>query len=71
MEPFDVFEEESDAEPFFYSTDELGSYFKRSPPKFEKLLGKLSEKKLTTSRTHFNPVGFKTNATISQIKKLF
>jgi len=67
----DLLEEESDSPCFFYTMDSLASYLKKSPPKTKKIFEQLSKQGFEVSRTHFNPMGFKTNASIDNIKKLF
>ena len=68
---FDLYEEEADAEAFFYSTEDLSSYFKKSAPRLESIIEQLKSKKINVSKTHFTPTGFKTNALIDEIKKIF
>jgi len=68
---FDIFEEETDSPSFFYSTDELSSYFKTSAPKLELIINKLITKGFIATRTHFSPTAFKTNASFSDIKNIF
>lgn len=67
----DLLEEESNSQAFFYTTDGLASYLKKSPPKLEILFEKIKSKGYDVSRTHFSPTGFKTSAPIKEIKKLF
>ena len=67
----DLLEEESDSPCFFYTTDSLASYLKKSPPKTKKLFEQLLKQGFEVYRTHFNPMGFKTNASLDNIKKLF
>jgi len=66
-----LLEEESDMPDFFYTTDSLSSFFKTSSPKLELLFNKIKEKDFRISRTHFSPTGFKTNAPIEVIEKVF
>jgi tRNA (guanine26-N2/guanine27-N2)-dimethyltransferase len=67
----DLLEEESDASAFFYTTDYLASILKTSPPRMKKIFEKLREKDYIVTRTHFSPNGFKTNAPLEEIKKMF
>jgi tRNA (guanine26-N2/guanine27-N2)-dimethyltransferase len=67
----DLIEEEADGANFFYETDKLASIFKKSPPKMELIFKKLKEKGYYVYRTHFSPTGFKTNASKSEIEKVF
>lgn len=68
---FDLLEEEADLPMFFYTTDDLSSKFKKSPPKLKEVFGKLREKGYIVSRTHFTPTGFKTDASFDIIEKMF
>jgi len=67
----DLLEEESDTSPFFYTTDELASLLKISPPKMKHIFKKLKEKGYAAARTHFCHTGFKTNATKDEIITIF
>jgi len=67
----DLLEEEADASAFFYTTDSLASALKKSPPKMETIFEKLRNKDYEVSRTHFSPTGFKTNASKTEIEKMF
>lgn len=67
----DTLEEEAEAPAFYYSTDDLASVFKRSPPKMKTVFEELGKKGYNVYRTHFSPTGFKTNASVSVIEKLF
>ena len=66
-----LLEEEADAPPFFYTTDDLASYLKMSVPRMDNIFQKLKEKGYTASRTHFSATGFKTDASINEIKEVF
>jgi tRNA (guanine26-N2/guanine27-N2)-dimethyltransferase len=63
--------EDEIATPFFYRTDELASLLRCSAPSLEKLIGLLTEGGYKASKTHFNPMGFKTDAPFNSIRKLF
>jgi tRNA (guanine26-N2/guanine27-N2)-dimethyltransferase len=67
----DLLEEEADAPNFFYTTDSLASLMKKSPPKMEKIFDNLKNKKYDVFRTHFSQTGFKTNASLEEIKRRF
>jgi tRNA (guanine26-N2/guanine27-N2)-dimethyltransferase len=67
----DLLEEEADGPPFFYTTDDLASDFKISPPKMSLIFENLNNNGYNVFRTHFSPTSFKTNAPINQIKKIF
>ena len=66
-----LLEEEADAPLFFYSTNNLASYFKKSPPKMNLIFEKLKSKGFEITKTHFGDNCFKTNAPVSEIKKIF
>jgi tRNA (guanine26-N2/guanine27-N2)-dimethyltransferase len=66
-----IFEEESHAPPFYYTTDHIASFLKISTPKIEKIFEKLTSRGYKVFRTHFSPTGFKTNASFNEIKKVF
>ena len=57
-----LLEEEATAPAFFYTTDHLASFFKRSPPPRDDLFAALTNRGFLVTRTHFVPTGFKTNA---------
>jgi len=67
----DLFEEEADAPCFFYTTDSLASYFKKSPPKLELIFQQLRSNRYDAFKTQFSSTGFKTNATKNEIEKMF
>jgi tRNA (guanine26-N2/guanine27-N2)-dimethyltransferase len=66
-----VLEEESDAPPFFYTTDDLSSVLKVSPPTLHQVFCHLRDKGFLVSRTHYTPTGFKTNAPLDVITEVF
>jgi len=66
-----LFEEEADAPPFFYTTDEVASYLKISPPKIELIFEKLKEKGFIVTKSQFSPTSFKTSALFDEIKEVF
>jgi tRNA (guanine26-N2/guanine27-N2)-dimethyltransferase len=67
----DLLEEEDDIPGFFYTTDDIASTLKTSPPKLDMVFKKLKNKGYTVSRTHFSPTGFKTNAPRKKIEAVF
>jgi len=67
----DLLEEEADAPAFYYTTDGLASVLKKSPPKMDIIFKKLKIMGYSFSRTHFCQTGFKTNAPINEIEKVF
>lgn len=71
MKLFSILEEEAIAPLFYYTTDDLGSLIKCSPPKLEQLWKTFHQENIPIFRTQFNPTGFKTSASFSQVKQLF
>jgi len=67
----DLLEEEADAPMFFYTADNLASRLKKSQPKMKTIFEELRKKGYVATATHFNVKGFKTNAPISEIEKMF
>lgn len=67
---FDLLGEESIAPVFFYTTDNLASNIKISPPKIITIFEKIKNKNYDIYRTHFANNGFKTNAPFNEIKKI-
>jgi len=67
----ELFEEETDAPSFFYTTDCLASLFKKSPPRLESVFSILKDKGFDVFRTQFSQTGFKTNAPKNEIEKEF
>jgi len=68
---FDLFEDEADASPFFYSTNEVASRLKTSSPTLQDVLKNIHSSGYQVAKTHFNPCGFKTNAPYALIKEIF
>jgi tRNA (guanine26-N2/guanine27-N2)-dimethyltransferase len=66
-----LFEEEVDAPAFFYNISDLASMFRKTAPKMKTIFEKLGSKGYVVARTHFSLNGFKTDAPLSEIKKLF
>ena len=56
---------------FYFTLDEIAKKIKTSPPKLEKIILNLKENGFTSSVTAFNPTGFRTNANINEIIKIF
>jgi len=67
----DLLEEEADAPAFYYNTDDLASVLKKSPPKMKTIFEKLKNEGYGVYRTHFSPTGFKTDAPVNVIEKMF
>jgi len=66
-----LLEEEADALPFFYTTNDLSSLLKRSPPTMDHIFSQLQSKGFIVTRTHCTPTGFKTNAPLDVITEVF
>lgn len=67
----DLLEEEANAPGFFYTTDDIASSLKISPPRISTVFKKLKNNGYKVSRTHFSPTGFKTNAPKEKIEEVF
>ena len=67
----DLLEEESDAPMFFYTADKLASLLKKHQPKMKTIFKELRKKGYEVTKTHFDLKGFKTNASINEIEKVF
>jgi len=63
--------EEADMPGTYFTIDEIASLMKASPPKLEKAVSSLKENGFLSSATAFNPTGFRTNANINEIIKIF
>ena len=55
----------------FFTLDEIASIMKSSPPKLEDLIQKLQDEGFDSSPTSFSPTGFRTNANVKQVLKIF
>ncbi|MBN1859883.1 MAG: tRNA (guanine(10)-N(2))-dimethyltransferase [Candidatus Thermoplasmatota archaeon] len=64
-------EDEAEAPPFFYTTNDLSSLLKASPPSMALLFERLRRKGFFVSRTHCTPTGFKTDAPLDVITEVF
>lgn len=62
---------ESDMNVTYFTLDEISSRLKTSPPKLQDIIDNLKKKEFVASPTSFSPTGFRTNATITQIMKMF
>ncbi len=60
-------EEEADMPMFYYTTDSISSSLKKSPPKKVNLINNLEKKGYKASGTHFDDMGFKTDAEMEDI----
>ena len=63
--------EEAEMPATYFTLDEIASRMKSSPPKLENVISKLQENNFVASVTAFSPTGFRTNATINEIIKIF
>ena len=62
---------ESEMSGSYFTLDEIGKKMKMSPPKLENIIANLQENKYTASVTSLNSTGFRTNARIDEIIKIF
>ena len=67
----DLLEDEADIPDFYYTSDEIASNLKRAPPKLEKIFDGIKKEGYKISRTHYTNVGFKTDAPMKKIEKVF
>ncbi len=54
--------------PYFYTTDSLSRVLRSSEPKVSYLVGELQQRGFRTTRTHFSPKGFRTDASLEDVK---
>jgi tRNA (guanine26-N2/guanine27-N2)-dimethyltransferase len=62
---------EIDYPSFYYVSHEISSYIKKPPPKLTYIIEEINKKKFSAVPTHFDPKGFKTNAPLEVILKIF
>ena len=62
---------ESETPGSYFTLDEIAKKLKMSPPKLENIILNLQENKYTASGTSLNSTGFRTNAKIDEIIKIF
>ena len=62
---------ESEMPATYFTVDEIASKMKSSPPKLENAISYLQKNNFLASITSFSPTGFRTNADINQIIKIF
>jgi tRNA (guanine26-N2/guanine27-N2)-dimethyltransferase len=67
----DVLAEEIDAPAFFYTTESIASFLKKSSPRLDLLYETLRKQGYHVYKTHFSPTGFKTDAPMKIIEKVF
>ena len=63
--------DEAEMPAIYFTLDEIAKKVKSSPPKLEKIILNLKENGFSSSVTSFNPTGFRTNANIDEIVKIF
>ncbi len=63
--------DEAEMPAIYFTLDEIAKKIKSSPPKLEKIILNLKKNGFTSSVTSFNPTGFRTNANINEIIKIF
>jgi tRNA (guanine26-N2/guanine27-N2)-dimethyltransferase len=66
-----LLEEEAEASPFFYTTEDFAKHLEMFVPSKEKIFQQFKQKAYNISPTHFSTIGFKTNASIKEIKQIF
>jgi tRNA (guanine26-N2/guanine27-N2)-dimethyltransferase len=66
-----LFEEEADAPLFYYTTNELGSLLRCSPPSLDRLWELFHKFDIPIFHTQFDPTGFKTPVSFDEVKSLF
>ncbi|HEC89377.1 MAG TPA: tRNA (guanine(10)-N(2))-dimethyltransferase [Thermoplasmatales archaeon] len=66
-----LLEGEADAPAFYYTTNDIASHLKTSPPSLNILFEKLREKGYNVVRTHLDPMGFRTDAPREVIEWFF
>ncbi|MEK0329988.1 MAG: tRNA (guanine-N1)-methyltransferase [Nitrosopumilus sp.] len=62
---------ESEMSGTYFTLDEIASKMKSSPPKLENAISYLQKNNFVASVTSFSPTGFRTNAKINEIMKIF
>jgi tRNA (guanine26-N2/guanine27-N2)-dimethyltransferase len=67
----ELLEKESNAKPFFYSSDKIASNLKKTTPKLDYIFKKLNQKGYYAIKTHFSEMGFKTDAPLNEIENIF
>ena len=62
---------ESEMPGIYFTLDEIASKMKASPPKLEDAIKNLQKNGYLASSTSFSPTGFRTNANIDEIIRVF
>ena len=62
---------ESEMPGTYFTLDEIAAKLKSSPPKLESIISNLQKEGFLSSPTAFSPTGFRTNANIKEIMKIF
>ncbi len=63
--------EESEMPGTYFTLDEIASKMKSSPPKLENAVSNLQKNNFVASVTSFSPTGFRTDAKINEVIKIF
>ena len=63
-------QDEAEAQPFYYTTDAVAKATKTNPVSIPRTLDVLKRNGFLASRTHFNPSGFRTNASALEVGSL-
>ena len=63
--------EEAEGPPMFYDVHEFARRTGTQPPKIVELIAKLKGRGYFASRTHFSGTGFRTDASMDEIIKIF
>ena len=71
MKHFDVFEDEADAPLWYYTTNDVASILRMSPPRLDRLFTRFNDEGIPIFRTQFDPTGFKTSASLDAVKEIF
>jgi tRNA (guanine26-N2/guanine27-N2)-dimethyltransferase len=66
-----LIQDEIDSPRFYYTTDSIASVYGVKPPSVASLIELLREDGHEATRTHFNPTGFRTNASLPRVVASF
>ncbi len=67
----EIYTGENPLPPFYFDTDRISSFLKRSSPRLDSLIRKLEHHGYRSSRTQFSQTGLKTEADVDTIVKIF